>query len=79
MTTIDMNIAGEAGRQTRLTLLEQAEAVLNGFSAIMIAVQDWQYRARERRQLRGLSDRALSDFGASRADSEHEGSKPFWR
>ena len=39
----------------------------------------WLERARERRQLLSLSDRALQDFGKSRADAEAEGDKPFWR
>jgi uncharacterized protein YjiS (DUF1127 family) len=39
----------------------------------------WLERARERRQLLSLSDRALQDFGKSRADAESEGDKPFWR
>jgi len=42
-------------------------------------VFDWHFRARERRQLLSLSDRALQDFGASRADADNEGGKPFWR
>ena len=79
MTSIDINIAGETGRQVRLSVIDPAKAVLDRFSALMIAALEWQYRARERRQLLGLSDRALLDFGASRADSEHEGRKPFWR
>jgi uncharacterized protein YjiS (DUF1127 family) len=39
----------------------------------------WRERARERRQLLSLSDRALKDFAASRADASREGDKPFWR
>jgi uncharacterized protein YjiS (DUF1127 family) len=39
----------------------------------------WLERARERRQLLSLSDRALQDFGRSRADAANEGDKPFWR
>lgn len=39
----------------------------------------WLERARERRQLLSLSDRALQDFGANRADAAREGDKPFWR
>jgi uncharacterized protein YjiS (DUF1127 family) len=39
----------------------------------------WLERARERRQLLSLSDRALQDFGRSRVDAESEGYKPFWR
>ena len=39
----------------------------------------WLERARERRQLLSLSDRALEDFGKSRTDAESEGNKLFWR
>jgi uncharacterized protein YjiS (DUF1127 family) len=39
----------------------------------------WFERARERRQLLSLDDRALQDFGASRCDAAREGDKPFWR
>jgi uncharacterized protein YjiS (DUF1127 family) len=40
---------------------------------------DWLERGRERRQLLALGDRALQDFGASRADAVREGDQPFWR
>jgi uncharacterized protein YjiS (DUF1127 family) len=39
----------------------------------------WLERARERRELLSLSDRALQDFGASRADAAGEADKPFWK
>jgi len=39
----------------------------------------WLERARQRRQLLALSERALLDFGASFTDAEKEGGKPFWR
>jgi uncharacterized protein YjiS (DUF1127 family) len=34
--------------------------------------------ARQRRALLRLGDMALKDFGASRADAWHEGSRPWW-
>ena len=40
---------------------------------------DWRDRARQRHQLGGLSDTALGDFAASRADAAREAGKPFWR
>ena len=46
---------------------------------VVTALLDWQQRARERRQLLALGDRALQDFGHSRADAAGEGDKPFWR
>jgi uncharacterized protein YjiS (DUF1127 family) len=39
----------------------------------------WLERARQRRELLSLGDRALGDFGASRCDAAREGDKPFWR
>jgi uncharacterized protein YjiS (DUF1127 family) len=39
----------------------------------------WRERARQRRQLRTLSDRMLRDIGLTRADVMAESSKPFWR
>jgi uncharacterized protein YjiS (DUF1127 family) len=42
-------------------------------------VIDWAERARERRFLAELDDRALHDIGLSRSDAEREAAKPFWR
>jgi uncharacterized protein YjiS (DUF1127 family) len=53
--------------------------VLASISTMLIVLLDWHYRARERRQLLSLSNAALKDFGASRADAVGEGDKPFWR
>ncbi len=39
----------------------------------------WHERARQRHELRGLSDHMLRDIGLGRADVEAEASKPFWR
>lgn len=39
----------------------------------------WHERARQRRQLRTLSDHILRDIGLTRADVLAETSKPFWR
>lgn len=36
-------------------------------------------RHRQRVALQSLSDQALSDIGISRADAEHEATRPFWR
>jgi uncharacterized protein YjiS (DUF1127 family) len=40
---------------------------------------DWRDRAAQRHQLLSLSDAALKDFGASRADATRDAGKPFWR
>lgn len=41
-------------------------------------LQRWQQLRHERRQLWRLSDAMLKDIGLSRADVEHEASRPFW-
>ena len=50
--------------------------------AVVAAVDrilDWQERARSRRQLLTLNDRALHDIGLDRARADYEASLPFWR
>jgi uncharacterized protein YjiS (DUF1127 family) len=42
-------------------------------------VLDWQERVRQRHHLGEMDDHLLRDIGLSRADLEHESSKPFWR
>lgn len=39
----------------------------------------WQDRAAQRRHLRSLDDRMLSDIGQTRSDVDWESGKPFWR
>ena len=52
----------------------------NGFAiATVRRLLYWQERARQRRQLTSLDDRALKDIGLSRSDVAGESSKPFWR
>ena len=50
----------------------------NAIVALVTTLLDWQERASQRRQLLALGDRALQDFGRSRADAAGEGDKPFW-
>jgi uncharacterized protein YjiS (DUF1127 family) len=60
----------------RLPLLVTFRSAACTLAASML---DWIERARQRRELLGLSDRDLHDFGVSRCDAVGEGSKPFWR
>jgi uncharacterized protein YjiS (DUF1127 family) len=52
-------------------------------TALVLAVSDvvlkWLERRRQRRALETLDDMMLHDIGLSRADVDHEISKPFWR
>lgn len=63
----------------RPQLLLSVKRALDDLSALIIRLLEWQERARQRRQLLALSDGALKDFGASRADADGEGSKPAWQ
>jgi hypothetical protein len=80
MTAIDTHVsAGLGGNHRHVSLYDRVTARLASVGEMLIIVLDGLDRARQRRQLLGLSDRALQDFGASRADAEAEGDKPFWR
>jgi uncharacterized protein YjiS (DUF1127 family) len=71
---------GFFGGDRRTTPARSAWALVGGaVVALVTALLDWQERARQRRQLLALGDRALQDFGRSRADAAGEGRKPFWR
>jgi len=80
MATIDTQISTDVSTgQSRPSLYHLVTEALAHVSEMLIVLLDWLYRARERRQLLGLSDAALKDFGANRADAVGEGDKPFWR
>jgi uncharacterized protein YjiS (DUF1127 family) len=80
MTTIDTQLARALGNDHRRGFLDDlVTAGITKINAMLITLLDWQYQARQRRQLLGLSDRDLKDFGAGRADAEREGCKPFWQ
>lgn len=46
--------------------------------AMIDAILDALDRMRERRRLAALGDQELKDIGLSRADAEHEATKPAW-
>jgi len=80
MATIDTQMSTElSAEQSRSSLYKLVTVALMHVSEMLIVLLDWLYRARERRQLLGLSDAALKDFGANRVDAVGEGNKPFWR
>lgn len=76
MTTLE---SYQAAHPTPRSAREIAGAALDRLSALFVALLEWQERARQRRQLLALSDGALKDFGASRADADGEGGKPAWQ
>jgi uncharacterized protein YjiS (DUF1127 family) len=75
MTILNTQVSPAAG--PRISLRDIAKSALDGSSAALIVLIGRHYRARERRRLLGLSDRALADFDASRTDAAAEGDKPF--
>ncbi len=48
-------------------------------SSILLTLQAWQERGRQRHHLANLEDFVLQDMGLSRADALREARKPFWR
>jgi uncharacterized protein YjiS (DUF1127 family) len=46
---------------------------------LLITLEQWAERYRQRRALLALSDNTLKDIGVSGADAWREASKPFWR
>lgn len=46
---------------------------------ILVVVDGWFARRRQRRDLAELDDHLLKDLGLTRADVEREVGKPFWR
>jgi len=59
----------------------KAGAVLVGHQTkkVFATLKEWRARARQRRELLGLTSSALKDIGISRFDAEREAAKPFWR
>ena len=68
-------LLGHGAELSRLSLRSAAAAAQVLVERLLL----WQERASQRRQLLGLGDTGLKDFGACRADAAREGDKPFWR
>jgi len=49
---------------------------ISGLYSVMVL---WRRRARQRRRLGALDDRALTDIGLNRAQARAEAAKPFWK
>jgi uncharacterized protein YjiS (DUF1127 family) len=80
MTMITERIRDHAlGEFRRTWMRPSAVQAARIADSIVTSVLVWLERARQRRELLGLSDRELHDFGVSRCDAAGEGSKPFWR
>lgn len=47
--------------------------------AVVLLLETWAERSRERRRLCGLDARMLHDIGVTEAEAWREARKPFWR
>ena len=56
-----------------------ASAPANAISGLVVKLLDWQDKVVQRRRLKHLDERILSDIGISRRDAEQEARKPAWR
>ncbi len=56
-----------------------APAPPGGLLRLLLAVETWLARRRQRRGLLELSDHTLRDIGITRCEVFQEGGKPFWR
>lgn len=81
MTIVVDRIPGTSADRHRpaSSVLSQLAAAGAAVDRAALALLVWLERTCQRRQLLGLDDRALKDFGANRCDADTEGSKPFWR
>jgi uncharacterized protein YjiS (DUF1127 family) len=70
---------GWPAESPRTQRTRNAAEAIETLIALFDRLAGWQQRARQRRELRRMSDRELKDIGLSRVDAEREAAKPFWR
>ena len=66
-------VALRGGRQPR------REAAAGPIDRVATTLRQWRQRTRSRRELAGLDDYQLRDFGVSRSQAQFESGKPFWQ
>jgi uncharacterized protein YjiS (DUF1127 family) len=64
---------------SRRDAFAMANAILSLRKKFIETLREWRSRIQSRRDLMALSDRDLWDIRLTRAEAEHEASKPFWR
>jgi len=79
--TISSSSLAAAGQAARLRELgaTAVAAVDSATAPVVTQLFTWLRRARDRQALLRLDEHMLHDIGLSRADVDHEASKPFWR
>ncbi len=58
---------------------QTSSAWRDGAYRLLLLMDGWLERRRQRRSLLGLSDHMLKDIGVTRGEALREGTKPFWR
>ena len=76
----ELDIKGNAQMNTKAAVkaTDWRSAVAGIAVSIVEYLRVWQVHARDRRMLENLDDHLLKDIGMTRADLDHELSKPFW-
>lgn len=68
------------GHQANVALLQRATASARRcWIQAKVCIAEWQRRARSRRDLMALDERALWDLRLTRVDAISEAGKPFWK
>jgi uncharacterized protein YjiS (DUF1127 family) len=52
---------------------------MNDLLRVLATLRQWRQRTRSRRELAGLDDYQLRDFGVSRSQAQFESGKRFWQ
>ena len=67
------------GSYSRIVRVQSVDIARRLSLLLVLALEDWLERSRQRRTLREASDHLLKDIGLSRSEAHREGAKPFWR
>ena len=77
--TVSKSSVAAGGRLLAGAFEAVANTVYTGISRLFDQLFTWHQRVRDRQTLDQLDAHMLHDIGLSRADVEHEVSKPFWQ
>ena len=72
-------MAANVGSYERIVRVQSLAVARRLSLRLVMAVEHWLERSRQRRALLEASDHLLKDIGLSRAEAYREGAKPFWR
>ena len=72
-------MAANVGSYERIVRVQSLAVARRLSLRLVMAVEHWLKRSRQRRALLEAGDHLLKDIGLSRAEAHREGAKPFWR